>query len=406
MKRREFLSSMAIAALGTAAPTLLAAQEQASAKRLIVLFLRGGLDGLSAVAPVEDRWYFQARPTIALPPPGQEGGTLPLAPGFGLHPALEPLLEFWRGGSLALIPSCGLASPMRTHPEAQRAMESGQPSERHFRDGWLARLLPLLGKDAKALTLSPTPPLIGQGKPGVLNVRPTNFPPSVWRLERPGIFASFDSIYAGNDPLSRSYRQSQIVLRNRLTELDREITVSASGAPSVHALPTLAGQIASYLEKNPPTKLVFAALGGIDAHFEQGAGKGKLSEAFFSLGKGLAALAKALGPGLADTAVLVMSEFGRSLRENEFAGTENGHGTLFMLLGGSVAGGTLHGPWPGLSPDKLSDGLDLAAAVDFRDVIAQIVSAHFGLGKEAVTQVLPGFIPTTGLQGIFKASGP
>ncbi|WP_243361231.1 DUF1501 domain-containing protein [Fundidesulfovibrio terrae] len=405
MKRREFLSTMGVAALGAAAsPALAWAQAAPSAsKRLIVIFLRGGLDGLSAVAPIEDRWYYQARPSIALPPPGQEGGTIPLAPGFGLHPALEPLMEFWHAGSLAMVPACGLPKPLRSHAEAQKAMESAQPAEVHVRDGWLARLLPLLGKEARALTLASTPPLIGQGKPGVQNVRPTGYPPSLWRLERPAIFGSFDQVYAGNDPLGRAYRQTQIVLRNKLTELDREITVSASGAPSVHALPQLGGQIVSFVERNPATRLVYAALGGLDAHFEQGAGKGKLAEAFVSLGKGLAGLAKALGPGLSDTAVLVMSEFGRGLRENEFAGTDNGHGTLFMLLGGNAAGGALHGAWPGLSLDKLSDGLDLAVTVDFRDVIAQVVTGYFGLGKEALAQVLPGYMPTSPLQGLFKA---
>ncbi|MFP5222926.1 MAG: DUF1501 domain-containing protein [Acidobacteriota bacterium] len=421
MKRRDFLNVAARTAMGAyfgmlpgfasgAAPAGAASSGAATAgapvKRLIVLFLRGGLDGLSSVVPVDDRWYYQARPTIALAPPGREGGTLPLTPGFGLHPALEPLLEFWRAGSLSLIPACGLPVPMRSHPEAQRAMESGQPTERHNRDGWLARMLPLLGPQAKALALAPTPPLISQGRPGIQNVRPTGFPPSVWRIERPAIFSSFDAIYQGNDPLSRSYRQSQTVLRNKLTELDREISVSSAGAPSIHALPTLGAQITAYIGKNPDVRLVYAALGGLDAHFEQGAEKGRLAEALLSLGKGLASLGKALGPTLNDTCVLVMSEFGRSLRENEFGGTDNGHGTLFMVLGGRTAGGALHGPWPGLAPEKLSDGLDLGAGVDFREVIAQIAASHFGLGREAVAQVVPAYTPSGALASLFRSSGP
>jgi len=421
MKRREFLNAAACAALGAtlgmlpgpasgAASSGVASPGAASSgtpgKRLIVLFLRGGLDGLSTVVPVDDRWYYQSRPSIALAPPGQEGGTLPLAPGFGLHPALEPLLEFWRAGSLSIIPACGLPTPIRTHPEAQRAMESGQPTERHNRDGWLARMLPLLGPQAKTLALAPTPPLMTQGRPGVQNVRPSGFPPSVWRIERPAIFSSFDALYQGNDPLSRSYRQSQTVLRNKLTELDREISVSSAGAPSIHALPTLGGQITSYIGKNPDVRLVYAALGGLDAHFEQGAEKGRLAEALLSLGKGLASLGKALGPALDDTCVLVMSEFGRSLRENEYGGTDNGHATVFMVLGGRTAGGALHGPWPGLAPEKLSDGLDLAAGVDSREVVAQIAASHFGLGREAVAQVLPAYTPSGALNSLFRPVGP
>jgi uncharacterized protein (DUF1501 family) len=404
MKRREFLSALTVAALGATAPGAFAQETAISGKRLVVVFLHGGLDGLSALVPLDDHQYYQARPSISLPPPGQGGGTLPLVPGFGLHPALEPLLEPWRAGTLAMIPSCGLPTPMRTHPEAQRAMESGEPADPHARDGWLGKLAPLLGPEAKAITLCPVPPLIGQGRPGAENVRPTGYPPSLWMLERPAVFKDFDALYRGNDPMSRAYQQAQITLRNKMTEMDREITLSAGGAPSVHALPTMAGQIHSYLENNPDVRLFYVALGGFDAHFEQGTGKGRLAEVFYSLGKGVAELVKVFGQGLEDTAVLFMSEFGRSLRENEFAGTDNGHGTLFMLLGGSVAGGALHGPWPGLAPDKLSDGLDLAAAVDFREVISQIVLSHFGLGLESLAQVLPGYAISGALKGLFKTS--
>ncbi|MFZ5425742.1 MAG: DUF1501 domain-containing protein [Thermodesulfobacteriota bacterium] len=404
MKRRDFLAAMALTALIPAVPSAQAAGEGKDSKRLVVLFLRGGLDGLSALPPVDDPWYYRARPSIALPPPGREGGALPLLPGFGLHPALEPLMDLWRAGTLAFIPACGLHTPIRTHPEAQQAMESGMPGERHFQDGWMARLIPLLGRNTQALTLAAKPPLIGQGKPGARNVKPSGFPPSLWPLSRPEAFKSFDAVYRGSDPLTRAYRQSQITMRNQFAELDREILVSASGAPSVHALPTLGGQIVSYMEKNPSTRLVYAALGGLDAHFEQGTGKGPLAEAFVSLGKGLAGLAKALGPSLADTVVLVMSEFGRSLRENEYAGTDNGHGTLFMLLGGKAAGGALHGAWPGLAPDKLSDGLDLAVTMDYREVLARVIIDHFGLDNAAVAHVLPAYVMSGKAEGLFRSA--
>lgn len=403
MNRRQFLSSAAMAALAAMAPGAARAQGQALSRRLVVLFLRGGLDGLSALVPLDEPDYYRSRPAIALPPPGREGGALPLVPGFGLHPALEDLLGPWREGRLAFVPACGLPAPLRSHVEAQQAMESGQPGERHMRDGWLARLLALLGKDAKAFTLAPKPPLIGQGKPGAQNIAPQGYPPSRWPLSRPEAFKSFDALYKGADPLSRAYQQSQIVMRNQFTELDREITVSASGAPSVAALPKIGEQIVSYMNKNPAVRLGYAALGGLDAHYEQGAAKGPLADAFAPLGKGLAGLCKALGPSLDDTLVLVMSEFGRGLRENEYGGTDNGHGTLFMLLGGRVAGGALHGPWPGLAPDKLSDGLDLAAAVDYRDVVARVVLDHFGLDRAALAQVLPGFEPSDKLAGLLRA---
>ena len=402
MNRRDFLVRAGIVAAGLSLPAWTEALAQARPRRLVVLFLRGGLDGLSVLVPYEDKAYYQARPGIALAPPGQEGGALPLVPGFGLHPALEPLLELWREHSLAVIPSCGLPTPVRTHPEAQKAMESGQPGERHYRDGWMGRLAPLLGKDVTGITLSTNQTLVGQGSKAIQNIRPSGYPPSIWRLERPAVYSAYDAIYQGNDALSRAYRQAQVALRNKLTELDREIAVSASGAPSIHSLPTMAAQIASFLEKAPPSaRLVFAALGGLDAHFQQGTVTGRQAEAFTSLGKGLALLAKALGPNLSNTCVVVMSEFGRGLRENEFAGTENGHGTVCMVLGGGVAGGALRGPWPGLAAEKLSGGLDPAVAVDFREVIAQVCMSHLEVNREQLAQVLHGYTPTGLLKDLF-----
>lgn len=403
MNRRQFLSTLAVTALSAAAPGLAPAQEAAPGKRLIVLFLKGGLDGLSALVPYEDPAYCRARPTIALPPPGYEGGVIPLVTGFGLHPSLEPLMDLWREGALAMIPACGLHTPIRTHPEAQQAMESGQPGERHFRDGWLARLLSLIGKDSTGFTLSHRPPLIGQGKPGARNVAPSGYPPSVWPLSRPEIYKGFDVIYRGGDPLTRAYRQAQIVLKNQFTALDKEILVSATGAPSIESLPLLGPQIVSYMDKRPTERLAYAALGGFDAHVDQGAAKGQLSTVLSSLAKGLTATAKALGRSMADTLVLVMSEFGRGLRENEYGGTDNGHGTLFMLMGGKTAGGALHGPWPGLATDKLSDGLDLAVTVDYREVLAEIAYSHFELDKGSTAHMLPAYIPSGNLSGLFKS---
>ncbi len=408
MKRRDFLhlaGAAGLGCLGGVMPLGALAQQQdpAPGKRLVVLFLRGGLDGLSALPPLEDPVYCSMRPSIAIPAPGREGGALPLTTSFGLHPALEPLLAPWRAGTLAMIPSCGLPEPLRVHAEAQRVMETGNPKDRHARDGWMARLLGFLGPGAKALALTPTPPLALQGRPNVQHIRPGGYPPSVWPLERPPVFAGFDAVYAGNanDAMIRAYRQTQIALKNRFTEMDREISVSAAGAPSIKALPDLAVKIAGYLKQNQAARMVFATLGGFDAHYGQGTATGRLADALTPLGKGLAVLGEALGDSLKDTAVLVMSEFGRSLRENAYAGTENGHGTLFMLLGGGVAGGVLHGPWPGLATDKLSDGQDLAAAVDFREVIAALTTQFFRLGPETLTQVTPGFTPAGTLAGLF-----
>jgi len=149
---------------------------------------------------------------------------------------------------------------------------------------------------------------------------------------------------------------------------------------------------------------VFLGLGGIDAHYGQGAGKGRLAEALYSFSRGLAVLAKALRPNLGATSVLVLTEFGRSAAENSYGGTENGHGGLAMVLGGGVKGGKVYGQWPGLAPEALSEGKDLAVTTDFREVIASLCAAQFVLPREGLAQVLPGYTPTGSLSGMFAKS--
>lgn len=373
-------------------------------KRLITIFLRGGLDWLSAVPPVGLARYYGQRPSIALPPPGQPGGALPLAGDFGLHPALAPLLDFWKSGGLALVRGVGLPAPQRVHLDAQKAFESGLPLDRYPRDGWMGRLLPLLGSGAKTLSLAPRTPLICQGGSGTVNIAPQGFPRAGWPVERPEFFAALDHLYTGGSPLDKAYRQSQVLLRSKLTALEREIRGSTGDAPSVHALPDLAGKIVEYVKKKPATRLVFLGLGGVDSHTAQGAGKGHLAEVLYSLGRGLAGLATGLGPALDDTVVLVVSEFGRSLAENDYGGTENGYGGMAMVFGGRTAGGRFLGDWPGLEPEKLTDGADLAVTVDSREVVAEICLSHFGLPREGLSRVLPGYFPTRSLKDLFPKS--
>ncbi len=402
MHRRQLLKFLSLAALGAAIPQGLMAQEaEAPPKRLIVILLRGGLDPLSVMPPLGDAAYYRLRPSVALPPPGNADGALPLDSGFGLHPALEPLMEFWTGGSLALITACGLADPIRTHAEAQKAVESGQPQERYHRDGWMGRLLPLLGPKAQALSLASHVPLILMGRQAAKNINPSGHPFPAWKPERPDVFPALDALYTGVDPLGRTYRQSQVLLRNKLVDLEREIRLSSGDAPSVHAFSSLAANIAPYLDKEPLTRLVFLGLGGIDAHFGQGAGKGGLAEALYSFSRGLAVLAKSLGPKLADTTVLVLTEFGRSVAENDYGGTDNGHGGMAMVLGGGVKGGKVFGRWPGLGSEALSDGKDLAVTTDFREIIASLCMAQFSLPREGLAQVLPGYTSTGSLGAMF-----
>jgi uncharacterized protein (DUF1501 family) len=402
--RREILLSLGAAALGAALPRSLAAQPSSSAKRLVVILLRGGLDALSVTPPVGDPRYYCLRPSIALAPPGNANAALYLTGIFGIHPALQPILDLWNQGKVALIQGVGLPEAVRTHPEAQRAAESGLPQERSPHDGWMGRLLGQLEPGAKAISVASKPTLITQGRLKAESITPVGYPSPPWRIDRPEFFAPLDQIYHGQDQISRAYHQSQAVLKNKLSELEKEIKASSAEAPSVQALPELGVKIASYLDNNPATRLVFLGLGGFDTHFDQGGGKGWLAEALFSLGRGVAALVKALEEKSPDTVVLIYSEFGRSAVENDFLGTDNGRAGLALVAGGPTAGGRMYGTWPGLTPDKLEDGKDLTVTVDYREVIATVAQAHLGLGQEALAQVLPGYAMTGKLDGLIRKS--
>jgi uncharacterized protein (DUF1501 family) len=381
--------------------------EERKRQRLVVVFLRGAVDGLSVVTPYTDRAYYAARPTIALPQPGESGGLLPLDGHFGLHPALEPLMPYWNERSLAFVHASGSPDPTRSHFDAQEYMETATPGVKKTPDGWMNRLLSVLPgtRDAaEAISLGPTLPRILAGPMPATNVplrlirsRPT-------ALDRPQIEAAFDRLYRGDDPLSLAYREGQSTRKKLLADLADDMRMADSGAPSPLGFAQEAERFARMIARNTSVKLAFLALGGWDTHISQGASQGQLANRLRALGETLATLVRALGPAYQDTVVLVISEFGRTVHENGNAGTDHGHGNVMWVLGGKVRGGKIYGPWPGLSGAALYEGRDLAVATDFREVIATILEEHFGLGSGDIARVLPNAPkPSGNVRGLLRA---
>ncbi|MFZ5813110.1 MAG: DUF1501 domain-containing protein [Thermodesulfobacteriota bacterium] len=424
MNRRRFLASLALCAATAAVPGAALAAKRAAGqakdpqnaplvprKRLVVVFLRGGVDALSVLPPVSDPFYALARPSTALSGPGQPGGAVDLGEGVFLHPALAPLAGWYRDGRLAFVQGLGTPALIRDHDAARRVMEAGAPNPSAASDGWLNRLALELGRPAspeakkpdravRAVAVSPKSPLILAGKARIAVLPPGRFVYPAGEAALPELAAldkAVAPLYAAKgvpQPLSRSFREGAAWRRDRLAAYEREMVRSRNGDPPVSRFPDLAGRLVAEFRRLPEAALGFLAFGGFDTHVAQGAATGRLAEALAHAAGGLAALAEALGPALAETVVVVVSEFGRGLLENAVGGTDNGHGGLMWLFGGSVAGGRVHGEEPSLAGRRLYRERLLPVTMDFREPLAAAATAHLGLSGEAVARVFPGFEPT------------
>ena len=406
MQRRQLLQAAAATGLGWQAVgrTAFAAAGQVlpGNKRLIVVFLRGAVDGLSVVVPYSEGAYYQQRSTIALARPGQDGGVLDLDGHFGLNPNLAPLMPLWQSGKLAFVQASGSPDPTRSHFDAQDYMESGTPGRKGTPDGWLNRLLgaepPAIAHASvtRGISVGATLPRIWAGPNPVANIANGARATKPTLLDRPQVSKAFDALYAGDDAMSRAYRESQ-QSRAEVNEamspsaMDHEQMVANNGAPLPNGFPDDAGRLAQLMRRDPGVQIAFLALGGWDTHVNQGGAKGQLANRLQPLGQGLAELATRLGPVFDDTTILVISEFGRTVRQNGTGGTDHGHGNVMWALGGNIAGGKVYGRWPGIDASALNEGRDLAVTTDFRQVLAGVCMRNLGLPDNKLATVFPGF---------------
>lgn len=404
MQRRDFLNAFAAGAglmipLGREAWAATSTPAAAGGTRckLVVVLLRGAVDGLNVVAPVADANYALLRPTIALPAPGRDNGALDLDGYFGLHPALAPLLPLWREQKLAFIHASGSPDATRSHFDAQDYMESATPGVKSTPDGWMNRLiatLPGTSTPTRAVSVGPTMPRILAGKAAAVNIANGSAAGKPGALDRPVMSVAFDRLYQDNDRFGRAYQDGRAAHKEVMAATMAESVAADGGAPLPNGFPDDAARLAVLMRNDPNVQLAFFALGGWDTHASQGAGSGQLANRLAPLGQGLALLAQRLGPMFNDTTIVVMSEFGRTARENGNAGTDHGHGNVMWVLGGGVAGGKVLGDWQGVADAQLNEGRDLPVTTDFRTVLAHIAERHLRLGDRQLAQVFPKMPPT------------
>ncbi|MBC7415459.1 MAG: DUF1501 domain-containing protein [Herminiimonas sp.] len=398
MQRRDFLRSMTLASglvipLSRTAWAATAPDHAGNRHKLVVVMLRGAIDGMNVVAPVGDSDYLRLRPTIGLGMPGTDNGALALDGYFGLHPALADLQPLWAEKKLAFVHACGSPDPTRSHFDAQDYLESGTPGRKSTQDGWLNRLvgvLPGQQSPTRAISIGPVMPRILIGRAASTNLAAGASGTKANLLDRPAIGNAFDQMYQADPRFARAYQDGRDAHKEVMgASMQNEMQMADGGAPLPNGFPDDAARLATLMRNDPNIQFAFFALGGWDTHASQGGGTGQLANRLKPLGHGLATLARRLGPMLSDTTIVVMSEFGRTARENGNGGTDHGHGNVMWIMGGGVAGGKVYGDWQGLSAGQLNEGRDLPVTTDFRSVLTQVAERHLGLDDRRLNQVFP-----------------
>ena len=278
-------------------------------------------------------------------------------------------------------------------------MESATPGVKSTTDGWMNRLvgvLPGAATPTRALSIGPVMPRILAGKAAAVNLANGAAGIKATVLDRPAVGQAFDKLYANDARFGRAYQQGKDAHQEVMSAamdggmLANEMQMADNGAPLPNGFPDDAARLARLMRNDPKIQLAFVALGGWDTHASQGAARGQLANRLAPLGQGLSVLAQRLGPLFDDTTIVVMSEFGRTARENGNGGTDHGHGNVMWVLGGKVAGGgKVQGDWRGLSDDQLHEGRDLPVTTDFRTVLADIAARHLRLSDQQLALVFP-----------------
>ena len=367
-----------------------ATARSAKSKRLVVVMLRGGMDGLNVVVPHQETNYYQTRPTIAIPYPQSKNGVLDLDGFFGLHPELKNLMPFWKQKNLGLIHCSGLPVTERSHFQAQDYLENGTPGQKSTADGWMNRLLGELSNDnlTQALNVGLTTPYILKGKMRIANLKPGKNSTGKIPTDNPRISKAFDTLYSGSDNLSQAYQNGRKVREKIIADLNEEMLAASRGAKNINAFVDDAAEVAQLMVGNTRTQIAFMEVGGWDSHINQNTILNRLLK---PLGEGLATLVKGLESIYSDSVIVVMSEFGRTAQENGTRGTDHGHGNVMFVLGGAIRGGEVYGEWSGLNQSELHQGRELAVTTDYREVIAHILQNHLSIDDQGLNRVFPDF---------------
>ncbi|MDJ0753059.1 MAG: DUF1501 domain-containing protein [Ardenticatenaceae bacterium] len=407
LTRRDFFRSLAAAPAATPWPTWmprLAFAPQQTAPRgdvLVVVFLRGAADVLNMVVPFGEEAYYQARPTLGIPQPdfiaaGTGMQAVDLDGFFGFHPSLGPLKAAFDEQHLGIIHACGAPDISRSHFKAMALMERGVEDERGPASGWINRHLATYNtgnnSPIRAIGLGSVLPQSLYGEVPATAMR------SIVDFHLNGddrvgqqLYRMLRGLYSQDSEIGRVGRETLDVI-DILSKLDPAQYRPEDGATYPEStFGYNLRQAAMLIKAEAGLEVAAIDLGGWDTHFGQGGSQGLMASLLSDLGQGLAAFHADMIDYMNQVTVVVMSEFGRRVKENASLGTDHGHGSMMMLMGGHVNGGQVIGEWPGLEIDQLFGPGDLAVTTDYRDVLAEVVGQRLNNG--AMDQIFPDYVP-------------
>jgi uncharacterized protein (DUF1501 family) len=373
------------------------------ASRLVVVILRGALDGLAAVPPYGDPDYASLHRELAIAAPGSADGALALNNTFGLHPALSYLHERFTAGELIVFNA--VASPYRdrSHFDGQNVLENGLAKPIGSADGWLNRALaalPASGRAAdRAVAISQNVPLILRGEATVMSKSPQATPDVDEDL-----LARLADLYSKDDWFSA--RLSEAVQTDKMADgaVDPANPKETARAGYPDRVTAVARMAANLMRSDGGPEIAVIEASGWDTHANQGGAKGILSARLGGLDKALNSLADELGPLWPQTAVLVITEFGRTAAVNGTRGTDHGTGGCAFLVGGAVRGGQVIADWPGLRRTALLDNRDLKPTLDLRSIFKGVLDEHMHVDAHTLAnRVFPDSSGARPLSGLIRA---
>ncbi len=391
MKRRHALKLGCAALLGAAGGAARVFAAPVSGPRFLLVFLRGGYDSTNLLIPYSSGFYYESRPNIAIPRPDSASstGALALNADWALAPAVrETVGALYEQRQAAFIPFAGTDDLSRSHFETQDSIELGQPSgaARNYRSGFLGRLAAALAgtaPEADPIAFTDALPLAFEGTATVPNLSLKNVGKPPFDERQAGILCG---MYAGHH-LETAVRDGLDLRQEVAQKIAEEMAAANRSAVDTKGFELESERMARLMRDK--YRLGFVDVGGWDTHVGEGAGQGPLAGNLASLGRGLSVFAQTLGAEWDNTVVVVLSEFGRTFRENGNRGTDHGHGTVYWVLGGSVRGGTVAGEQLAVNRGNLLQDRDFPVLNDYRAILGGLFRSLWGLSTAQCASVFP-----------------
>ncbi len=385
--RRELLKTLGMAGIASMLPLHLAFANTPQDHRLLLVIMRGGMDGLGAIAPIGDRSYADMRGAMRLP---EDADTLiNLDNYFAMHQSLSALGPLFHQKEMLILHATATPYRDRSHFDAQNLLENGSNKAHSLTSGWLNRAVASLQGSPEALAVGPAVPLVLRGQ-----ARVTSWAPSLLPDVDDDFLARVMSMYHDDPLLSQALSES----KNMQESGDK---IGTGRGPRIFV--PMMQKAASFLSSDNGPRIASIDIGGWDTHANQGLTKGRLPTALSILADGLVAFRTGMGQQWDKTAVLAVTEFGRTVKGNGSGGTDHGTGSIALLLGGNINGGRVIGDWPGLA--RLYEDRDLMPANDLRSLLKGTLASHLGIPEQTLaSQIFPGSSSIRPLNNLIKTT--